>query len=145
MMSKSRRFGCVVVALCHWALGACGGDSTGEPDSAGMGAGTSPRSETGGTGAGGTGSGGQPPDGPKPDAGPATTPGKGPPCRPPNGPKLSELSAEKIYTGSDLFDLRVVGDKLFVSDKNTIHRVPLRGGQSEQVVLPGPANIGMIL
>jgi hypothetical protein len=73
------------------------------------------------------------------------TPGMGPPCRPPSGPELSELAAEKIYTGSDPSDLCVVDNQLFVADKNTIHRVPLTGGQSEAVTLPGPANIGIIL
>ncbi|MDD9939682.1 MAG: hypothetical protein OXU20_01350, partial [Myxococcales bacterium] len=111
-------------------------DSANEPVGAGTDGGSSPVTTTGET---------EPPpeDGPDPDAGPATTPGMGPPRPPPSVPDLSDLTPEVVYTGDPSY-LRVVDDQLFVVDGNTIRRMPLTGGDSEVVVPPAPANIGII-
>lgn len=144
MRNKSRQLGWVVVALCHWGLGGCG-DSGNEPAAAGNGAGMGAGVEAGTSQATATGGTGSPPsDGPNPDTGSTTTLGMGPPCQPPSGRELSELAAEVFYAGDDPFDVRVIDNQLFVSDRNTIRRMALTGGQSEQVIQPAPENIGII-
>ena len=130
------RFGWLAFVL--WCSGIAGcGNSDDKPGDAGMAAqtdtGTSPDLATGGNGS---------PSKPKPtpDSGTAANVDMGPPCQPPSAPDLSELMSKVLRTGEPN-DLRVIGDQLFVADGDTIIRMPLSGGSSEEVAAPGLGGI----